>query len=69
MKVKDIRKTLDEFSEEIEVAFMAYIDRGLHADGDPDIGVEYYLIDGFVECELAGESVALAEFGKMIESI
>lgn len=69
MKVKDIRKALDEFSEDTEVAFMTYIDRGLHADGDPDIGVEYYLIDGFVECELAGQSVALAEFGKMIESI
>lgn len=69
MKVKDIRKALDEFSEDMEVAFMTYVDRGSHADGDPDIGVEYYLIDGFVECELAGELVALAEFGKMIESI
>lgn len=69
VKVSDIRKALDEFSEDTEVAFMMYVDRGTHADGDPDIGVEYYLIDGFVECELAGQSVALAEFGKMIESI
>lgn len=69
MQVKDIRKALDEFNEDTEVAFMMYVDRGLDADGDPDIGVEYYLIDGFVECELAGQSVALAEFGKMIESI
>ena len=66
MRVKDLIKELQEFDPEMQVAFMEYVFSFQDSDG---VGLDYLLIDGFTECEINGQVVALADRGKCIESI
>lgn len=66
MKVKDLLKELEQFHPDMEVAFMEYV---FSLQDSDSVGLDYLLIDGFTECEINGQIVALADRGKCIESI